>query len=137
MVYFLTKNPNLGKFWSVHIAMEDVGIFYGHLVYFTAIWYMLLPFVYFVVFWYIFPRFGMFYQEKSGNPEPSTRKNEKWTIQLAKYRRTDQSFKTIEILVLFSKNLVKSLLISTLDKAIYNKRNMLTWLDKTSLYTTK
>jgi hypothetical protein len=35
--------------------MEDVGIFYGHLVYFMAIWY-------------IFPCFGMLYQEKSGNP---------------------------------------------------------------------
>jgi hypothetical protein len=47
--------------------MEAVGIFYGHLVYFTAIGYILLPFgilcgnlVYFVVIWYIF---------KSGNPE--------------------------------------------------------------------
>jgi hypothetical protein len=30
------------------------GIFYGHLVYF-------------VVIWYNFPRFGMLYQEKSGN----------------------------------------------------------------------
>jgi hypothetical protein len=24
----------------------------------------------FVVFWYIFPRFGILYQEKSGNPAP-------------------------------------------------------------------
>jgi hypothetical protein len=32
--YFETKNPNLGKFWRV-------GIFYGKLVYFTAIWYIL------------------------------------------------------------------------------------------------
>jgi hypothetical protein len=31
------------------------GIFYGHLVYF-------------VVIWDIFSRFGMLYQEKSGNP---------------------------------------------------------------------
>jgi hypothetical protein len=30
-------------------------IFYDHLVYFTIIWY-------------IFPRFGISYQEKSGNP---------------------------------------------------------------------
>jgi hypothetical protein len=29
MVYFQTKNPNLGKFLKV----EDVGIFYGHLVF--------------------------------------------------------------------------------------------------------
>jgi hypothetical protein len=38
MVYFQTKNPNLGKFWNVH-AMEDVGVLYGHLVNFTAIGY--------------------------------------------------------------------------------------------------
>jgi hypothetical protein len=25
------------------LAMVDVGIFYGHLVYFTAIWYILQP----------------------------------------------------------------------------------------------
>jgi hypothetical protein len=56
--------------------MEDVGIFYGHLVCFTAIWSVLLPFglfychlVCFVTFSYIlwlfgiFSRFGMLYQE--------------------------------------------------------------------------
>jgi hypothetical protein len=39
--------------------------------------FILLPFgihcvhlLYFVVIWYIFPHFGMFYQEKSGNPGP-------------------------------------------------------------------
>jgi hypothetical protein len=68
--------------------MEDVGIFYVHLVYFTAtgkfwgqlenfvdIWYILWAFgifyghlVYFMDIWYIFSRFGMFYQLKSGNP---------------------------------------------------------------------
>jgi hypothetical protein len=32
MVYFQTKNPTLGKFLRVlHRAIEDVGIFYGHL----------------------------------------------------------------------------------------------------------
>jgi hypothetical protein len=42
--------------------MENIGIFYGHLVYFTLIWYILCPFgifyghlVYFVVIWTIFP----------------------------------------------------------------------------------
>jgi hypothetical protein len=46
------------------LAMEDVGIFYVHLGYFTAIWYILWSFgifyghlVYFVVIWYIFPVF--------------------------------------------------------------------------------
>jgi hypothetical protein len=41
------------------------GIFCGHLVYLVAIWY-------------IFPRFGMLYQETSGNPadDPSLREPE-------------------------------------------------------------
>jgi hypothetical protein len=34
MVYFQTKNPNLGKFWE-DLAIKDVGLFYGHLVYFS------------------------------------------------------------------------------------------------------
>jgi hypothetical protein len=38
--------------WSI---LRPLEIFYGHLVDF-------------VVIWYIFPRFGMLYQEKSGNP---------------------------------------------------------------------
>jgi hypothetical protein len=52
----------------VGLAMENLGIFYDHLVYFTAIGNILLPFgifcgnlVKFFPFWY----FG---QEKSGNP---------------------------------------------------------------------
>jgi hypothetical protein len=46
------------------LAMEDVGtfwpfgLFYGHLVYFMTIWHIL---------WYVFSRFGMLYQEQSGN----------------------------------------------------------------------
>jgi hypothetical protein len=43
--------------------MEDVGIFYGHLVYSTAIWSILRPFgifycylEYFSLFWYVVPR---------------------------------------------------------------------------------
>jgi hypothetical protein len=67
MVYFQTKNPNLGKFWKVlQWKMLEVlraslsilrqnGIFYGHLVHF-------------VVILYIFPRFGILCREKSGNP---------------------------------------------------------------------
>jgi hypothetical protein len=57
------------------LAIEDIGTFQGHLAYFTAIGYILLPLgifcthlVYFMVIWYIFPHFGMLYQEKSGNP---------------------------------------------------------------------
>jgi hypothetical protein len=45
--------------WNI---LSPFGIFLGHLVYFVGIWYS-------------FPRFGMFYEEKSGNPEEE-RKND-------------------------------------------------------------
>jgi uncharacterized membrane protein YphA (DoxX/SURF4 family) len=50
------------------VAMEDVGIFYGLKVYFTAIWYVCVTLVYVWSFWN-FSSFGMLYQEKSGNPD--------------------------------------------------------------------
>jgi hypothetical protein len=57
-----------GRFWYI----------FGHVAYFTANLCILWSFgifcgrlVYFVVVWYIFPRFGLLYQEKSGNPDPS------------------------------------------------------------------
>jgi hypothetical protein len=60
MVYFQTKNPNLGKSWRALQWME--------LAYFMAILSILRPFgicnghlVYFPPFWYMHP-------EKSGNP---------------------------------------------------------------------
>jgi hypothetical protein len=34
---FQTKNPNMGQFWG---ALKLPYIFYGHLVYFVAIWYI-------------------------------------------------------------------------------------------------
>jgi hypothetical protein len=48
--------------------MENVGIFYGHLEYYTTIGYILWPFGKVVEIWYIFSRFGALYREKSGNP---------------------------------------------------------------------
>jgi hypothetical protein len=48
--------------------MENAGPFYGHLEYFTVIWYILWPFGNVVAIWHIFPRFGKLCQEKSGNP---------------------------------------------------------------------
>jgi hypothetical protein len=67
MVSFQTKNPNLGKFWRV--------LLWKLLLYFMTIWPILQPLEifyghlrYFVAFWYIFPRFGILDQEKSGNP---------------------------------------------------------------------
>jgi hypothetical protein len=51
MVHFLSKIPNLGKFWRVfhgrcwYMAIwsisHQLGMFYGHLVYFMVIWYFL------------------------------------------------------------------------------------------------
>jgi hypothetical protein len=38
MVYFQTKNPNLGKFWRALEWKMLVYVFYDHLEYFTAIW---------------------------------------------------------------------------------------------------
>jgi hypothetical protein len=43
--------------------MEDVGVFYGHLVYFKAIWYILW------LFGNIFPRSLTLYQENYGSPD--------------------------------------------------------------------
>jgi hypothetical protein len=37
--------------------MEDVGIFYDHLAYFTAIWYSLVYFIVGII-WYNFPILG-------------------------------------------------------------------------------
>jgi hypothetical protein len=67
MVYFQTKNPNMGKFWSV--------LQWKMCVYFMDILsilrqYMLLPFGVFCGNLVCFPRFGPLYQEKSGNPGP-------------------------------------------------------------------
>jgi hypothetical protein len=48
--------------------MEDIGILHSHLVYFTAIWYILCPFGIFHGYLVYFSRFGTMYHEKSGNP---------------------------------------------------------------------
>jgi hypothetical protein len=67
MVFFQTKNPSLGKFWSAldwimlkrFMASWNIlrtsGVFYDHLVHFAIIWD-------------IFSGFGIKCQEKSGNP---------------------------------------------------------------------
>jgi hypothetical protein len=49
--------------------MENVGTFYDHVEYITAIRYILWTLGNLVVIWYnILPRFGILYYEKSGNP---------------------------------------------------------------------
>jgi hypothetical protein len=68
MVYFQTKNSNLGNYCKV--------LQWKVLVYFIKIWSILKPFgifygrlVYSVVIWYVHDScFGILYQEKSGNP---------------------------------------------------------------------
>jgi hypothetical protein len=62
MVYFQTKNPNLGNFLRV-FQRKMLVFFYEHLVYFATIWYTLWTFgivcgnlVYFSTFWYVVPR---------------------------------------------------------------------------------
>jgi hypothetical protein len=66
MVYFQTKNPNLGKFLALDRKMP---------IYYMSIWNILRTFwiiydhwVHFVIIWYIFSSFGTLCQEKSGNP---------------------------------------------------------------------
>jgi hypothetical protein len=54
------------------LGMEKVGIFCGQLEYIKAILNILWPFGNSVEIWYIFPRFGIFCQEKSGNPAANT-----------------------------------------------------------------
>jgi hypothetical protein len=43
------------------------------LEYFTTIGYILWEIGYFLVIWYIFPRFGILWHEKSGNPDPDVK----------------------------------------------------------------
>jgi hypothetical protein len=50
--------------------MEKDGIFFGHLEYITAIWYILRLFGNLAAIGYIFLRFGTLCQEKSGSPGP-------------------------------------------------------------------
>jgi hypothetical protein len=68
MVFFSNQKSLFDIFWK---AME--WNFFESIM---AIWYNLLAFTYSVIifnflwsFWYIFLSFGMFHQEKSGNPE--------------------------------------------------------------------
>jgi hypothetical protein len=49
--------------------MEKVGIFYGHLNYINAIWFIQWPFGNLVAIWYIPPVYLVYcVKNKSGNP---------------------------------------------------------------------
>jgi hypothetical protein len=56
------------------LAKENVGTFYDHLLYFTAIGNILWPFGIFCGHLAFSPRFGMLYNEKSGNPATTGRR---------------------------------------------------------------
>jgi hypothetical protein len=65
MVYFQAKNPNLGTFWRVvhcKYILWPFGQFSGHLLYFMAVFIFCVYVVYFSCF-------GIFYHEKSCNPD--------------------------------------------------------------------
>jgi hypothetical protein len=75
MVYIFSNQKSQFGLILEGLAMEDVGIFYGrfglfycHLVYFTAVWSILLPFglfychlLYFVAICYILWLFGIIF----------------------------------------------------------------------------
>jgi hypothetical protein len=69
MVGFLAKKSKFGYILE-GLAMEDVGIFYGHLVHFTVLCYILWVFGIVCGNLVYFPHFGILYQEKSGSPVP-------------------------------------------------------------------
>jgi hypothetical protein len=66
----LFSNPN-SQFGSILEGVEiyNLCIFYDHLVYFAANGNILRPFGLFCGHLVYFPRFGILYHEKSGNPE--------------------------------------------------------------------
>jgi hypothetical protein len=70
VVYFQTKNPNLGKFWRVlqwrrcWLILWPFGLFYCH---FVGIYNGHV--VYFVNIWVYFSHCAILYQEKSGNSD--------------------------------------------------------------------
>jgi hypothetical protein len=57
-------------FWYIleGLGMDNVGILFGRLEYMISIWCILWQFCAFCGYFVYFSRFGMFYQEKSGNP---------------------------------------------------------------------
>jgi hypothetical protein len=55
-------------------------------------------------FWYIFPRFGMLYQEKSGNPDPHMHELTQWIMnarfQFLAIKPSRQGLISITLLIL-------------------------------------
>jgi hypothetical protein len=74
MVYFQTKNPDLGNFWRPtewkmfvkSNAVRGIVRSFGNLV---VIFYISYQFGIYVPIWYISTSFGILYHGKSGNPD--------------------------------------------------------------------
>jgi hypothetical protein len=64
---FSNQRNKFGKIFE-GLALEDVGVFYGHVVHFTVFCYILRTFGIVCGNLVRFSRFGISYQEKSGNP---------------------------------------------------------------------
>jgi hypothetical protein len=60
--------------------MEDDGMFYRHLVHFTVFCFILWTFGTVCGYLVYFSRFGIFYQEKSGNPDRNAAKKRRSTL---------------------------------------------------------
>jgi hypothetical protein len=69
------------------LAMENVGTFYGHLLYFVTIWYISWSFAIFS------PVLVCYYQEKSGNPDFATRFNVQFVLRAVLTRRLGRHYK--------------------------------------------
>jgi hypothetical protein len=64
---FSDQKSQFGYIWQ-GLETENIGLFCGHLFCFVANCSISSPFGIFLVVWDTFPRFGMLYHEKSGNP---------------------------------------------------------------------
>jgi hypothetical protein len=76
--------------------MDDVGKFYGRLIYFTAILRILWPFGKFYGYLVYFSRFGILYQEKIWQPciGLATRKNHSLFLSTGTGASRDRFYKT-------------------------------------------
>jgi hypothetical protein len=64
---FSNQKSQFGKILE-GLGMEKVGVFFIHLKYITAIWYILWPFGNLVAIWYIFPPFWYIVSRKIWQP---------------------------------------------------------------------
>jgi hypothetical protein len=65
--FFSFKKSHFAKILEC-LGMENVGMFYDHLEYFTALWYILWPFAIICGHLVYFSRFGMFGPRKIWQP---------------------------------------------------------------------